>query len=180
MALGGIDARVKNKAETREGTSRRLNASQARRTIGGRFADRPLGQPARKPEAQSLSAMFKQGAAPLPRSSWSCPRLTSPLAAGLCSDPFVIAKPFFFEGRRAEMAQRRVKPAMIGEARPVDRFVPGLTARRKAHCAQPLELQRAERRFAHRLVPQSPLRLIEPRLPKIASCSSRPAAQIRT
>ncbi len=61
----------------------------------------------------------------------------------------------------------------IVEGKPVDDLVLGLAPCFKAHVMKPLDLQRAEKRFRHRIVAsltltgsqQLPLRLIDPRMP---------------
>ena len=59
---------------------------------------------------------------------------------------FLIGKPFFLEGHRAEISQSRVKPPVIVKLKPIDHLVLCLTACRKVHSVQPLDLQRTEER----------------------------------
>jgi len=80
------------------------------------------------------------------------PIVTSPsfsvsLGWGLCGDPFLIAKPFFLEGQWAELAQR------IACSR---------STFNEPNNVSPTALSQ-----------QSPLRLIEPRVLKTASCFCR-------
>ena len=63
------------------------------------------------------------------------------LAGPSCGDRRVIAKLFFLECHWTEIAQRRMKPAMIVELKPVHHLVFCLPARAEPHSVQPLDLE---------------------------------------
>jgi len=54
------------------------------------------------------------------------------------ASPFFFGKPFFLEGHRAEISQRRVQPPVMVKLKPIDHLVLCPTACRKVHSVHPL------------------------------------------
>src|SRR2546428_11667194 len=63
------------------------------------------------------------------------------------------SEPSPFELHRADVAQCRVKPAMVVEGQPVDDFVHGITPCLEALSVQPSDLQRSPQALGARVVP---------------------------